>query len=72
MLGAGRRPMALKPPSDFRPPLEPASEPTLDELLELWTAQQRRRSQRAREAEWHRVQEETRRTAQGRDHRPKW
>lgn len=58
--------MALMPPSDFRPPLErAASEPTLDELLDLWTAQQRRRSQRAREAEWRRVQGEARRTAQG-------
>jgi hypothetical protein len=58
--------MALMPPSDFRPPLErPASEPTLDELLGLWAARERRRSQRARDAEWRRVQEEVRRTAQG-------
>src|ERR1041384_8362078 len=57
--------MALMPPSDFRPPLErPASEPTLDELLGLWAARERRRSQRAREAEWRHVQEEARRTAQ--------
>ena len=66
MLVRGGRRMALMPPSDFRPPLErPAAEPTLDELLDLWTAQERRRSQRAREAEWQRVQNEARRTAQG-------
>jgi hypothetical protein len=65
MLMRGGR-MTLMPPSDFRPPLErPAAEPTLDELLDLWTAQERRRSQRAREAEWRRVQDDARRTAQG-------
>jgi hypothetical protein len=59
--------MPLRPPSDFRPPAaEPSRrQPTPEELHALWDAQERRRQERVREAEWRRVREKARRTAAG-------
>ena len=55
----------MKPPRDFRPPLEPPEDPTVDELLALADQVRRNRLKRQRDDEWKRVREEVRREASG-------
>ena len=57
--------MALRPPSDFAPPIEEEANPSERELLELWKRQSARRRDRDRRAEWRRVVEDVRRTPDG-------
>lgn len=57
--------MALRPPSDFAPPVADGEQPSERELRELWERHEVRRRDRERRSEWRRVVEEVRRAPDG-------
>jgi hypothetical protein len=53
--------VSLRPPTDFRPPIEKAPSPTDEELRKLWDDRERGRRERRRAQGWREAQELTRR-----------
>lgn len=57
--------MALRPPSDFSPPVPPPPAPSEDDLRALWQRQEAVRRERERSAHWRQALEELRRNGEG-------